>query len=854
MKNISFISWWYGPGWEQLIKYWLGKLQYYRQVFSLTLVLRSLFSPWKQMRGRARKGIQGFFYQALDSFISRFVGLMLRLGLLIFSGIWFLILGIVMAISIISWPILIILLPTSIYFYLKRYKPYLDNKPLTHQQWGRLDLSLTRSLAKKIGEDTPIKQIWQVVDSKEYIADIGFFLWRLSTPPQIIDQVLDNYPIDRDQVFKTAISLSQQFDQARIQPITLLASIFYSSPALKAYLENLSLNEDDIRSILAWRFRLNKRREDFKQKVAFGGIARDWSSGYTPLLDRYSHNISSMVMNYRGHYSVLGREDTIKQIVEILAKPSRSSVTLVGQSGVGKTSIVYGVAQKLLMGESEKLKYYQISELDATTILGAVDQFGASGIEQMIEALAVEAIKSKNTILFLDNAQLFLQAGVGSVDLSNLLLTILEKSSLKLIMTIGSTDWQRLQAAKPNLTGLMNPLQIEPTDRDTTMRVLEDITIAHENREGAIVTYPALKEVYHLSDQFITTKAFPAKAVDLLDQSFAFSQDNAGIKLVTDQVIAKTLEAKTNIKVTRANQVESKELLNLENKIHQRMINQSRAVKVVSNALRRARAGVRNSSRPVGSFLFLGPTGVGKTELAKSLADVYFGGEDNMIRVDMSEYQRVEDIARLLGSVSESGSFLTAIKENPFSVVLFDEIEKAHPDLLNLMLQLLDEGNLTDLNGLKVSFREAIVILTSNAGADEIRARIQAGQNLEDFESELVDRLIASGIFRPEFLNRFDEIVLFRPLNIEEIVQVGKIMLRSINAGLANQNIFVELTDNAWSYVAQRGYDPRLGSRPMRRALQRYVQDLVAQKILSGQAQAGARISLDYADLIAIDS
>ncbi|MCA9349893.1 ATP-dependent Clp protease ATP-binding subunit, partial [Candidatus Saccharibacteria bacterium] len=790
----------------------------------------------------------------LDSFISRLVGFFLRFWLLIFSGIWFLILGLLMALSILIWPIMIIVVPINIYFYLRSYKPYLDTSPLTHQQWGRLDLSLSRSLSKKIGEDTPIKQIWQVINSKEYIADIGFFLWRLATPPQVIDQVLDSYPIDRDQVYKTAISLSQQFDQPRISPITLLASIFYSSPALKAYLENIGLKEQDIRSILAWRFRLNAKREAFKQKVAFGGIARDWSSGYTPLLDRYSHNISSMVMNYRGHYSVLGREATIKQSIDVLAKPSRASVTLVGQGGVGKTSIVYGIAQELLMGNSQKLEYYQINELDATTILGAVDQFGTSGIEQMIEALAVEAIKSKNMILFLDNAQLFLQAGVGSVDLSNLLLTILEKSPLKLIMTIGSIDWQRLQAAKPNLTGLMNPLQVEPTDQATTMQVLEDITIAHENREGAIVTYPALKEVYHLADQFITSKAFPAKAVDLLDQSFAFSQDSAGVKLVTDQVIAKTLEAKTNIKVTRATQIESKELLNLEDKIHQRMINQSRAVKVVSNALRRARAGVRNSSRPVGSFLFLGPTGVGKTELARSLAAVYYGGEDNMIRVDMSEYQRVEDIARLLGSVSESGSFLTAAKEKPFSVVLFDEIEKAHPDLLNLMLQLLDEGNLTDLNGLKVSFREAIVILTSNAGAEEIRARIEAGQNLEDFESQLVDRLIASNVFRPEFLNRFDEIVLFRPLNIQEIVQVGKIMLNSINAGLANQNIFVDLTDNAWSYVAEKGYDPRLGSRPMRRALQRYVQDLVAQKILSGQAQAGTRIMLDYADLIAIDS
>ena len=283
------------------------------------------------------------------------------------------------------------------------------------------------------------------------------------------------------------------------------------------------------------------------------------------------------------------------------------------------------------------------------------------------------------------------------------------------------------------------------------------------------------------------------------------------------------------------------------------MINQSRAVTVVSDALRRARAGVRNQNRPIGTFLFLGPTGVGKTELAKALASVYFGGEDRIIRLDMNEYVSNHDVDRLIADgADDSGSLTARVMKQPFSVILLDEIEKAHPNVLTTFLQLLDEGILRDVKNREVSFRDAIIIATSNAGADRIREHIERGINIEQFESQFVDELISSNQFRPEFLNRFDEIVMFRPLNKSELLQVVDLILKDVNKTLSLQKVSVVVSQEAKEYLVDQGYDPKLGARPMRRVVQRAVENTVAKKVLSGEVEAGGvvEISLDQVSAI----
>ena len=283
------------------------------------------------------------------------------------------------------------------------------------------------------------------------------------------------------------------------------------------------------------------------------------------------------------------------------------------------------------------------------------------------------------------------------------------------------------------------------------------------------------------------------------------------------------------------------------------MINQTRAVTLVSDALRRARSGVRNQNRPIGTFLFLGPTGVGKTELSKALAAVYFGGEERLVRVDLNEYSNINDVNRLLANGSTDPYSLCAqIAKQPFSVVLLDEIEKAHPNVLNVLLQMLDEGVLRDDNNRPISFRDAIIICTSNAGAEKIRAHITEGQDLEDFEDRFIDELINANVFRPEFLNRFDEIVLFRPLKKDELIQLVNLLLNNLNKTLADKKVTVVLSERAKELLAERGYDPRLGARPLRRVMQRAVENIVAQKLLEGGVVPGQQIQLDAPELLKV--
>jgi len=392
----------------------------------------------------------------------------------------------------------------------------------------------------------------------------------------------------------------------------------------------------------------------------------------------------------------------------------------------------------------------------------------------------------------------------------------------------------------------MAVITVTEPEEETIMKILEDSALTLEQRDKVTISYAAVREAYRLSGQYLQDRAYPGKAISLLDQAIPYVAD----KIMTAESVQLAVEKTTGVKASKADQPETDLLLHLEDRIHQRMINQTRAVNVVAAALRRNRAGVASPNRPAGSFLFLGPTGVGKTELARSLAASYFGDEHKMIRLDMSEYQQAEDASRLLqGGQNSIHSLIMSIREQPFSVVLLDEVEKAHPNILNLLLQLLDEGQLTDQNGKPASFKNAIVICTSNAGSVEIGQRVAAGQPLDNFERPLVDELMGRGVFKPELINRFDEIVLFRPLNQDEMAQVAKLMLGEVNKTLAKQNISVQLSDAALIQIVKAGYDPQFGARPMRRVIQEMVEDPVAARILGGQAKPGSVITLDVNDL-----
>lgn len=683
--------------------------------------------------------------------------------------------------------------------------------------------------------------VWQSLSTHWQII---FFTNHFLLDRSFIGNMLSNQEAELDIVWKEAERFAEMSHSAVIEPGHIAGALLYTSPAVRDYLTHIKLTPQDVEAMTAWLGRVLEAINT--EKPYFGGIGRDWANGFTPKLNQYGFNISLAIEQQGAHFGWLTTSPGVTAIKNAFSQGA-STVALVGEVGVGKTSHVNALAQLLLQEKNDRnLEHRQIVALNPSAILSAAR--GPGELEQIVMSLLAETAHAGHIILFLDDAQLFFSEGHGSFDMTQILLPVLQSRSVQMVMAMTPHDYQQLRANNATFANLLTPVMLQEPPESDVMRVLEDAALSKEHTKKVLVSYEALREIYRLSGRYMQDTAYPGKAIQLLDQSLSYAEHDG---IITPISVQQAIEQSSGIKVGTAAPAEADALLNLEDKIHERMINQSQAVRVVASALRRARAGVANPRRPIGSFLFLGPTGVGKTELAKAVAATYFNAESNMIRLDMSEYQRPEDVQRLLSNgAAESSSLIMAVRQQPFSVVLLDEIEKAHPHILNLLLQLLDEGQLTDTGGRPVSFKDCIIIATSNAGANTIRQRISEGAALENLQSELTDELINSGQFKPELLNRFDEIVLFRPLNQEELAQVVALMLADINKTLSNQNISVELTPAAVAKVVAAGYDPRLGARPMRRALQRAVEDSIAGRILKGETRPGDHVVLDAPDLI----
>lgn len=676
-----------------------------------------------------------------------------------------------------------------------------------------------------------------------------FFAARFGISPNFLHDLSSTVEADAAAVVESARALQTQLSSQVLTGGMIVAALCRTQPQLTQLLPHLQVDENDLASGAAWYQRLTELIDDGKRPKKTGGIARDWNFGYANLLSRFGMNLSEHVA--RGgmlHVRLDSHVNALQFMHETFGSNGRQNVALIGPLGAGKSTIVSAFAESLLSptpGLATHLTFHQVVSLDAGAIISAAPS--RSDLETLVNRLLVEAFSAKNIIICLDDAQLFMEDRPGSVDISSTLMPILEGGRLRMILTLDEQRYLEIAQRNPALAAQLNRLTVGSASQGETLRVMQDQLIVTEFQRKVTYMYQALKEAYRLSERYMHDLAQPGKSVRLLEQAASYA-DNG---LVTAASVARCIEETSGVKVSKVDSSDEREkLLKLEDLIHERMINQSRAVSVVSDALRRARASVRNEARPIGTFLFLGPTGVGKTELSKALAAVYFGGEDRLVRIDVNEYVREADVARLIADGAQDPRSLTAqIMKQPFSVVLLDEVEKAHPKVLTTLLQLLDEGILRDINNREVSFRDAIVIATSNAGADTIRELIDKGYDIEKVEEQFVSKLIDTQQFRPEFLNRFDEIVLFRPLTQDELVQVITLMIAGINKTLEPQKISVTLEPAAAAKLAAVGYDPRLGARPMRRVVQRTVENLIARKLLDGSAQPGDVIAIGESDI-----
>ncbi|MGC1176520.1 MAG: AAA family ATPase [Candidatus Saccharimonadales bacterium] len=702
---------------------------------------------------------------------------------------------------------------------------------------GRLSVDVLARL--KPGFQAQPQAVWTALSTHWQAV---FFTNHLLLPEDMITQQLGTDEATLQQALAVATKIADQNQSQVIELGFVVAGLMLTSPQMKQLLVQFKARPDDVEAMANWLGR--NLAENRLAGRTFGGVGRDWAFGFTPLLDRFGLNLSLGIAKHGAHFGWLTKSAGVLAI-EAAFNNHAGAVALIGPDGIGKTDSVYALAQRLIEGNTSRaLAYHQIISLNATDITSRAR--GPGDLEHIMISLANEAAHAGHVILFLDDAQLFFSEAPGAFDATQILLSIVQARSIPMILAMSPSDYQRLKARNQSLASLLTPVVLQELPESGVMRVLEDTTVRLENQHKILIAYEALREAYRLSGRYEQDEAYPGKAIKLLEQAVSHSSNS----IVSASSVQQAIEQTRGVKVSSAAPAEADALLHLEDDIHRRMINQTYAVKAVANALRRARAGVTNPRRPIGSFLFLGPTGVGKTELAKAVAATYFGAESSLIRLDMSEYQQPDDVQRLLSTgANDSRSLLMSVRGQPFSVVLLDEIEKAHPNVLNLLLQLLDEGQLTDSSGRAASFKDCVIIVTSNAGADIIRQRIAAGESLDAFTNQFTDQLISSGQFKPELLNRFDEMVLFRPLNPDELAQIVQLMVGEINKTLANQNLSVELTPAAIQKIVEKGNDPRLGARPMRRALQKAVEDTVAQKILRGQAHPGDHLTLDVNDL-----
>ncbi|MCB9817597.1 ATP-dependent Clp protease ATP-binding subunit [Candidatus Nomurabacteria bacterium] len=625
----------------------------------------------------------------------------------------------------------------------------------------------------------------------------------------------------------------------------MLAAIILCSPDKSLILSHTQNTEEDIIDGLHWQAYVQSLIASIKQRKNQGGIARDWAAGYTPLLDSYAVNISRSIQ-YGGisHREIIGHTNVVSQMKAIFTSNGRANIALVGAVGVGKSTIIQAFAESLLFDNKKaKIAYNQVYQIDIASLLTRVSP---DRLEYTIRRLCAEAYHAKNIVLYFDNAGAFFGAGGSVADATNIILPIIEAGRVRMIFSFSQLDWQYIQKAKSQIAALLNYQVVTPTNEQDTLRILENQALFTESQYNCTFTYRALKEVYLLANRYGPEIAMPGRAISVMEDVARSCQDS----LIQKTDVQKTVEQTTGIKIATADADDKNALLNLEEDLKKRVVGQDVAIKELVSALKRSRTGIANPNRPIGTFLFLGPTGVGKTELSKSLADVYFGGSSGFVRVDMNEYITQDSIHKLLSSESGFGSaFLETVRRQPFSVVLFDEIEKAHPDIVNALLQLLDEGEIKDADNRTVSFKDAIVIATSNAGAEQIRDQLKNQLPIAQLQDTLVDTLIDKGTFAPEFINRFDGVIIFSPLSQDQLKHIITIQLRNINNTLAAQGITVALDDSAVAWLIAQGYDERLGARPLRRMMQKTVETAVSNILLERQVQHGSTITLSAQQL-----
>lgn len=662
-----------------------------------------------------------------------------------------------------------------------------------------------------------------------------------------------------------------------------------------------------------------KPSRNYKEKDTYNRHSYRPARVKTQTLDEFGRDLTDMAKN--GLLDpVIGRENEMDRVIQVLGRRTKNNPVLIGEPGVGKTAIVEGLAQKIVNGDvPETLMGKRLVSLDLASIVAGTKYRGE--FEQRLKTIIDEIRKAKNSIIvFIDELHTVIGAGAaeGAIDAANILKPALARGELQCIGATTFDEYRKHIEHDPALERRFQPIIVDPPTVEETIKILQGLKDKYESHHRCVYTDKAIEMAVILSDRYITDRALPDKAIDLIDEAGSSARlkmsvyppefkekeieiddllkqekeaEKAGnlekkaelaekrkeLKkefeemkkkwreekekkkpVVTEDDIAIIASKWTGIPVTRLTESEAEKLLHIEEELHKRIVGQDEAVKIVAKAIKRSRTGMKDPKRPIGNFLFLGPTGVGKTELARALAEYLFGNEDAMIRIDMSEYMEKFAVSRLIGAppgyvgYEEGGKLTEAVRRKPYSVVVLDEIEKAHPDVYNILLQVMDDGILTDSLGHKVSFKNTILIMTSNIGARLISKGKTLGfvpqEDKERDYKEMKDTVMdeVKRVFNPEFINRIDEIIVFRPLTEDDMYKILDINFKKVEDKLRDRNIKLVLTDKAKDFIIKKGFDPNYGARPLLRTIQKYIEDPLSEFMLVNKIKDGSTIDLDY--------
>ena len=737
----------------------------------------------------------------------------------------------------------------------------------------------------------------------------------------LVELTPDDFTPRTKRVLRAAVIISSKTGYTYVGTEHLLLAILSESDSYAvAFLEELGVSVERLAQAVS-------KGMQGGAEEGFGGFenesAPNGSQKGGSALDKFGRDLTQAAKN--GEIDpVIGREKEIQRVIQILSRRTKNNPCLIGEPGVGKTAVAEGLALEIAKGNvPEILKDKRVVSLDLTGMVAGAKYRG--DFEERIKAAIDEVKKSKNTILFIDELHTIVGAGAaeGSADAANILKPSLARGDFQVIGATTLNEYRKYIEKDAALERRFQPVKVGEPTPEQAVQILKGLRDSYEAHHKVKITDEAINAAVTLSSRYIADRYLPDKAIDLIDEGASkvrlaslTSPDN--VKELEDEIadyekekasaineqdferaarlrdeqkelqtklddakkkwqeqqkgnsgevtaedIAKIVSEWTGIPVVQLTKEESERLLNMENVLHERVIGQSEAVTAIAKAIRRGRVGLKDPKRPVGSFIFLGPTGVGKTELCKALAEAMFGDENAMLRLDMSEYMEKHTVSKLIGSppgyvgFEEGGQLTEKVRRKPYSVVLFDEIEKAHPDVFNMLLQILEDGRLTDSQGRTVDFKNTIIIMTSNVGARLITEKQSSlgfnseNENAEESEKKDIKELVTGElrkVFRPEFLNRVDDIIVFNKLNKDEIKQIAVKMLKTLENRLDKMNIKISFTDNAISEIADKGFDENYGARPLRRAIQNEIEDPLSEQMLEGKVKDGAVVTCDFAD------